>query len=545
VTRIPSPSPEPGIARKLALVALHTDSAVVIGDAAGCVEWVNPAFTRLTGFSPEEVLGKRLTLIARDEETRETALDYVLTRFLRGEAAKLELPGCAKSGRPFWVDLEVQPIRAGNDEEAGFMAIATEITERKEAAQALAESEERYRQLVELSPDPIAVHCDGRIVFVNPSASILLGAASPDELVGRPVMDFVHPDSRRSVTERIQKMLSSGQPVELLEEKIVRLDDRTVDVEVAGAPITFHGKQAVQLVARDVTARKQAEAERRTLAARLLEAQHSESLGTLAQGLAHDFNNLLETILGEADLGMLESSSGSTAEENLRSIRRAALRAAELTGQLLAYAGKGSLARARIDLSALVMQTSTLLDGAVRRREALSYDLTGSLPPVLGDPVQLRQVLLSLVRNAGEAMEGIEGTVTVRTELETGEDEPGAEGPKRRFVRLDVVDHGCGLDAETRSRACEPFFGTRFAGRGLGLAAVKGIVESHRGEFRISSDPGRGTTATVLLPCEEISGTRRRKGRKTERNHSGQSILVVDDEEGPRSVAQRVVEREG
>ncbi|MEN8185303.1 MAG: PAS domain S-box protein, partial [Myxococcota bacterium] len=176
--REPSELPrDPALLAKLARVASRTESAVAIGDASGCVEWVNPAFERITGYSAAEIQGKRLDLL-RGLHPGEPAFDWVLSRFQQGQPARLEIPARSRSGQELWLAIEVQPL--GTDE--GFIAIAIDITERKRAERGLAESEERYRQLVELSPNPIGVHCEGRWVFLNPLAARLLGAETPEKL---------------------------------------------------------------------------------------------------------------------------------------------------------------------------------------------------------------------------------------------------------------------------------------------------------------------------------------------------------------------------
>ena len=533
----------PGMARRIALVASRTAHAVVIGDSAGCVEWVNAAFTRITGHPPEDVLGKRLDLLDADAETRADAAAYVRSRFQRGEPSHLEIPTRTKSGRSLWLALEIQPLRDENGESDGWVALAADVTERKQAEQALAESEDRYRQLVELSPLPIAAHCEGRFVFLNPVAARLLGAESPHELLGQPVMEVVHPDDREAVAERIRKIFETGAPSVPSEVRILRRDGRAVEVEISGARVSHQGKPAVQLVAQDLSTRRRAETERRLAATREREAEHAESLATLARGVGHDFNNLLGTILGEVDLTLARPLEDEELAESLRAIRRESLRAANLTAQLLAYAGKGTFAQSRLDLSRLVMQSSEHLEATVAKRAVLSFDVTGNLPRVLGDPVQLRQVLLHLVQNAAEALDGHAGSITVRTGL-VEERAPDAQAPVRS-VRLEVADTGCGMDRETCSRVFDPFFTTKFAGRGLGLSASRGIVHAHKGTIAIASREARGTTVTVQLPCASSAAPARRRKRRASLPRGARSVLVVDDEEGLRRVAQRVLEREG
>jgi PAS domain S-box-containing protein len=536
---------DPEIAHRLTLVASQTEVAVVLGDAGGCVQWVNEAFSRLTGYEAKEVTGKRLDLFSGDRETGADVLDFVLGRFARGEASKLEIPARTRSGHEIWLAIEVQPLREPDGSGAGFLLLANDVTERKQAERALAESEERYRQLVELSPEPIAVHCDGRFVFLNEVAGHLLGAEHPEALLGRPVMSVVHPGDREQVERRVRGILETGEPTAFHEVRIVRLDGRLLEAEIAGARVQHGGRPAVQLVARDLTQRRQVEVERQAVSSRVREAQHAERLSTLAGGMAHDLNNLLATILGEVDLALTDVRDEAPVRDGLHSIRRESLRAARLTSQLLAYAGKGGVAQERTDVSTLVMQASELLEAAVSERVILNLDLAGNLPVVLGDSIRLREVLVELVSNSMEALQGEEGTLTVRTSLEQ-EPHPTRPGKQQHWVRLEVIDTGCGMSRETCARVFEPFFTTKFAGRGLGLAAAQGIIHAHRGTIRVESQLSRGSRVVVRLPAARASeAPSRRRRRRASLASAARTVLVVDDEDALRNVARRLLEREG
>jgi PAS domain S-box-containing protein len=374
--------------------------------------------------------------------------------------------------------------------------------------QALAASEDRYRRLVESCPDPIVVHSDGRIRFVNAAAVTLLGASGPAELLGRPIAEFVHPDFHAIVAERVHKMQETGEPAYLLEEKLLRLDGSVVEVEVAGAHVIFQGEPAIQLVGRDVTERKRLEAERRRLQDRMREARRRESLVAVAEGVAHQLAELSSTIVDTADQALTRDSEEDAGDAFL-AIRRAGLRVAALTDQLRAFAGKPRVVRRRVDLSQLVIEISERLEGEVRGRATVSYELPGDLPHVCVDSALMRRVALDLVRNAVDALGGGAGAIRVRTRLVEAdaaalEDvqppdvlEPG------RYVALEVHDTGCGMDEATRSRSLDPFFSTKSPGRGLGLGEALGLVSAQGGGIRVESEPGRGTTVRVLLQALE------------------------------------------
>ena len=272
-------------------------------------------------------------------------------------------------------------------------------------------------------------------------------------------------------------------------------------VDTTIVPTLDGGGRPVQFVAirADITQRKLGEEA-------LRQSQKLESLGVLAGGIAHDFNNLLTSILGNCSLCALALPEGSPVQAYLRQIDQASARAADLTRQMLAYAGKGRLAVQMLDLNWLLLGMQPLLEAAGGREAGLAMDLAPGLPELLGDPDQLQQVVLNLVTNAREAVAG-GGTVTVRTGSREvarpllGAQAPAMPIPPGAYVTLEVLDPGCGMAPDLLNRIFEPFFSTKFTGRGLGLPAVLGIVRGHGGGIQVESEPGRGSCFRVLLPA--------------------------------------------
>ena len=299
-----------------------------------------------------------------------------------------------------------------------------------------------------------------------------------------------------------------------------------------------------------VVERHRREVARDEMEKRLIEAQKLESLGVLAGGIAHDFNNLLTGVLGYAGLIRRELPPGSSLEELVNGVENSAMRAAELCKQMLAYAGRGRFVIESVDLSGLVRESERLLRMSIGTKAALGLELGGDLPRVEGDAAQLRQVLIGLVANASESLGPQGGLITVATGLVRvdGDYFNGAhlspKLPAGAYVYLDVTDTGCGMDADTRARIFDPFFSTKFTGRGLGLAAALGIVRSHKGALKVRSAPGEGSSFRLLLPAREAGGASaaaaRDRGKAT-----GGKVLVVDDEETVRMVAADMVEALG
>jgi two-component system cell cycle sensor histidine kinase/response regulator CckA len=310
------------------------------------------------------------------------------------------------------------------------------------------------------------------------------------------------------------------------------------------------------MVVRDLTQQKQDEAAERENEEALQQAQKLESIGVLAGGIAHDFNNLLTGIMGNAGLARRAIAAGKTEQAAvlLRDVLSASERAADLTRQLLAYAGKGRFVILPVDLCKLVSEVSTLIRASISKKITLVVDVPEDCPLVEADKAQLQQLVMNLVINGGEAIGDEPGTLTVRVRTEhftERRERPRAEGfpiITGVYIRIDVTDTGDGMDAETRSRIFEPFFTTKFLGRGLGLSAALGIVRGHRGAISVRSEPRRGTTFTVLLPVPRESGRLDRSSGQlvVERGVQGAGIiLVADDEEGVRSLVANVLEDAG
>jgi len=293
------------------------------------------------------------------------------------------------------------------------------------------------------------------------------------------------------------------------------------------------------------------EDERLRLEQQLLHAQKLESLGILAGGIAHDFNNILTGILGNSSLGMMRVDPDAPVAENLQNIEKAAIRAADLAKQMLAYSGKGMFVVEPINLNQLLDEMIHLLEISVSKKAELKLDLADTLPPVQGDPTQLRQIVMNLVINASEAIAEQSGVIAITTGFRhfdqhylegTWFDNAVTEGD---YVFLQISDTGCGMDQKTLARIFDPFFTTKFTGRGLGMSAVLGIIRGHKGAIKVQSSPGCGTTFTILMPpCDEPLPERETENSEEIWRGSG-TILLVDDEETICEVGAAMLEQLG
>jgi len=368
---------------------------------------------------------------------------------------------------------------------------------------------------------------DQRILSTGGAIQELLGYA-PDKYLGARMHDSHREDPGSVDPVTMHERALAGETVTYTSEyrgKIFALTiapHRRAD-EIVGAIGT----------AIDVTAS-------RALERRMVDAQRAESLGVLAGGLAHDFNNLLVAILGNADLGLRDIPAGAPGRIALENIRNAGLRAAELTDQLLAYAGRGGVAATRVDPRPLVSELLRIMASTMPRTAVLRVDVPDGLA-VQGDPGQFRQVLLNLMTNARDALDEQPGTIdiTARSVDHTGDATPDdvITAPAGRYVELAVADDGPGIDAQTRRRIFEPFFTTKPSGHGLGLAAVLGVVRAHGGGLRLVTCPGSGTRFVVLWPAISTDATAATPTRAATR-----TILVIDDEPLVRDVLARMIE---
>ncbi|MEM7202180.1 MAG: ATP-binding protein [Planctomycetota bacterium] len=297
--------------------------------------------------------------------------------------------------------------------------------------------------------------------------------------------------------------------------------------------------------------RRIAERERRALETKVLEAQKLESLGVLAGGIAHDFNNLLVGILGNAALALEEIPTESPVHEWIGDIKLAADRAAGLCRHLLAYSGQGRLDTAPLDLNQVVREMGPLLGVSHSKQASFELQLEEHVPLVEADAVQIQQIVMNLLTNASEALGDTSGSVTLRTgTVRCGVDDVGTPqvGELRdgtEYVFFEVSDTGVGMDTATRQRIFDPFYTTKFTGRGLGLAAVQGIVRGHRGAVQIESAPGAGTTIRVLLPSVAGQPVDPAASPAAKPWQGSGTVLIVDDDRVVRDLGTRVLQRAG
>lgn len=411
----------------------------------------------------------------------------------------------------------------------------------KDEEKALLESEKRYRSLMENVPAIIYKY--------STKSGGLFYSPQVEQVFGYPLKAFydnpllwknsIHPDDAGKVSDAIGKICFGGECKFDIEYRICTkfgewlwLRDSLIKRDLKNGEVIVDG------IAQNITKLKQAEEERLLFEEQFQQTQKLESLGVLTGGIAHDFNNILTIIIGHCFMAKENAGTGIGNKPNIEHIENAANRAADLCRQMLTYAGKSPLVQTQVNMWLLVDESVKMLKSALKKNVAINVDLKRDVPEVVGDSSQIQQIIMNLIINAGEAIGDNNGTVNVslsKVAVSAGEPEVDFFGTSIQFGRyacIKVSDDGCGMTEDTQKRMFEPFYTTKFTGRGLGLSAVLGILRAHGGTFQLLSKPGIGTTFKVYFPlpaapdvveAAKVDSLASVKGNGT--------ILLVDDEE--------------
>jgi len=520
---------------------------IVHADRNGDLISVNDQFCGMLGYSRRELLAMSVADITHRGEVASSREN--IKRLWAGETGPfaMEKRYVRKDGSIVWGSVTVSLMRDEQGAPKYSIAAILDITDRLTA-------EQNYQSIFNEMIDGFSLHdviCDDdgkpvdyRFLAVNPSFERLTGLKGSD-IVGRRVLEVL-PQTESHWIEKFGNVAITGEPAHF--ENYSRELDCYYEV-TAYRPA--EGQFACIFV--DVTERKRAEEERQLLEKQVRHAQKLESLGVLAGGIAHDFNNLLMVILGNAELAAMESPTDSMAVVSIDEIKKASQRAAELCSQMLAYSGRGQFLVEPINLSQVVSDMSKMLEVTISKKAMLKTSFAADPPAVDADVTQIRQIVMNLITNASEAIGDDHGIIMITTDtmhcdrVYLKNTYLGEELPEGLYARLEVTDTGCGMDSETQAKLFDPFLTTKFAGRGLGLAAVLGIIRAHGGAVTVSSEFGRGTTFNVLLPVCHAEAKDIKPDAETGDGESPVSgtVLVADDEEGVLTIARRLLERIG
>ena len=368
---------------------------------------------------------------------------------------------------------------------------------------------------------------------------------------GRPDgYECYHHDGTRIPLEElpISQAIIQGLACQNLEMRVSRHDGSECWILSNAAPIRDEQGKIIAgiTVFTDMTEHKEYEHNRRKFEGQLQQKQKLESLGSLAGGIAHDFNNLLMGIMGNADLAKQSVAHPSPALQSLEEILKAAQSAAELCHQMLAYSGKGQFELRDVDINEIVSEMVQMIEVTAARKGAVRYEFADQLPTIQVDPAQVRQIIVNLIMNAAESLESMNGMITISTGLVECDQNDLAgsylneELPEGFYVYLEVADNGCGMEKDAIERIFDPFYTTKFTGRGLGLAAVLGIVRGHKGAIKVHSEVGKGTVFKVFFPVAEEKPIPNPEVPTIWRGNG--AVLLVDDEAYVRDVGARMLE---
>ncbi|MGD8861504.1 MAG: PAS domain S-box protein [Myxococcales bacterium] len=520
------------------------DAVIMVGEGRKVVD-CNAAVARVLGYAPEELLGGSTEVLHTDRDAFEEFARRG-ERSLREQGVfRTEYQLRHRDGRT--LDTE-HTVAVADDDDAMAISIVRDISAKKRAERLLARQGAFMTAVLGHVTDVVAVVNDQDCLeFASSSLHRILGH-DPDELLGFPVMELVHPEDRDAVRAVLERARRDPGSVHRAEHRVLSSDGVWIEVESVGTTIDGDDIAGTVVSTRDVSAQRAAERALREKDAQLQQAQKLEAIGRLAGGVAHDFNNLLTVIFGFATFVTEQLPEGSQAHEDMQAIVDAAQRAAKLTEQLLLFSRQHVAEPEQIDLNETVRGTESVLRRLIGEDILFEVGYGADLPAIFMDGHQLAQVVMNLVVNARDAMpDG--GRITMTTDTLSLDAEAAAEKKlmEGRYARIEVTDTGHGMDAETQARIFEPFFTTKAEGQGtgLGLSTSFGIIASAQGRIEVDSRPGEGSTFRVYLPESRQDPRHETLSERPPGATEGESILLVEDDAQVRSAAVRLLRRAG
>jgi PAS domain S-box-containing protein len=517
------------------------DEGILIIDTQLRISFANPKAAQLLDYTVEELVGKPATELTHPEYFAQMQSKFGGRSLDTSE--RFETTLVRNDGRQAPVLVSLQRLAR-----VGVLVVLTDITDRKQAEQALRESEAKLRAIVDNTTDMIYIKDrEGRYVLINP-AGMQSAGLTHEQIIGKNDAELWGQATSATYHESDAYVMSRGQPFTFEWHKTDQ-DPRRIYLATKYPYLSNQGELiGVVGISRDITELKRAEES-------LRQTQKLESLGILAGGVAHDFNNLLVAILGQASLLRRKLPSDSPYLAHIEKAVKAAERAATLAGKMLAYSGRGHFEIEPLHINELIEENLHLFAAAISKGTELRSHLSQALPLIQADAGEMQQVIMNLILNAAEAIGNKPGVIDISTNtvlLEPGDARlqtvTGASLPPGHYILLRVKDNGIGMDAETLTRIFDPFFTTKFTGRGLGLSAVLGIVRGHKGGLQVESTLGKGTVFQLIFPINE-GETMAQSASALPPTYPGEPIhatlLIIDDEAPVREAVTDILELEG
>ncbi len=516
---------------------------IVVMDSNNKILLVNRQMEKISGYTREEIPDVQTWFkkVYPDEKYR----NFVINKFKKIDPKETPRIKEAVITRKDGQKRICQFVSTFTDQKTRIIFI-NDITEHKKAEEALKESEEKYRELVERANDGIIIIQDKLIKFAN-SYALQMGGYTMEQIINKPFTDYLHPDDCNRVIEYYKKRLRGEKVPSVYKASIKHKNGEKIPIEINAGIINYKGRPADFVILRNITERVRAEEERKNLQEQLFQAQKMESIGRLAGGIAHDFNNILTGIMGYAELLKLQFPDISTSEGKAADvILRGTERAADLTRQLLGFARGGKYNPIPLNINDVIKEVIEVSEKIFEKNIDIKFELACDIGVIEADKTQIEQVLTNIIINAKDAMP-LGGKLTFRTEnVIIGEDflRKHPEFKTGRYVKISITDTGTGMADDVKSHIFEPFFTTkgRDKGTGLGLATVYGIIKNHNGYIDVFSKPGKGTTFTIFLP---ISDKKILKKSNDKIMKGSGTILLVDDEDSVRNVSTKQLESLG
>ncbi len=528
----------------------NSGDLMLIHTIKGKIRQANSAWEDILGWTPDELKTMNLGDILHPDEIERTS---EFGRQLKLTKTQMHITNRYRSKQGEYRIIQWTSI-IFRDENLVFSSGRDE-TERFEAEQEL----QRIRDRLDLAIKSGTIglwefNLKKKSLFFNSNLSEIIGSDFIDN-ADEKWSNYIHHDDLPSSVKAMNDLIK-GRKEYYIDEYRLKMPDgnykwffsrgKTVEYNSRGKPLRIAGSIT------DITEQKEAERQRLALEHQMLQAQKLESLGLLAGGIAHDFNNLLTGILGNADMLLYELPDHLPTQQKLLDIKKAAKKASELTKQMLAYSGRSTFSTEIIDVNLLVQEMSSLLDISISKKVKIVYNLTNELPCITGDTTQLSQIVMNLILNASESIEN-NGEIKITSyikECESDEIESltiKQEMNPGKYVILDISDTGCGIPQDKLKKIFDPFYTTKFTGRGLGLAAVSGIIRSHNAGLNVTSSLDEGTTFRIYLPVSDIQPLNQRveEEKFIDLRNKLTTVLIADDESYIRSLTSKMLKTVG